>query len=168
MTISIRELIPETRSEDLEALVPVYLSIWNHSENKRFLSFTGQPFEEAQIREWFGQHIAAGVRYFAAVDPAGQLVGVLVVRVNRIEGFELSGLGVIPEEKRRGVATQLVRHGLAVASEQGYRCVDGQVYATNVPMLCLLLNEGFVPARMEHHRGPGGEDLVHLKKYPGS
>lgn len=165
MTVSIRELIPETRPEDLEALVPAYLSIWNHSENRQFLSFTGQPFEEARVRDWFGQHIAAGVRYFAAFSSAGQLVGILVVRVNLIEGFELFSLGVLPGEKRRGVATQLVRHGIEVALALGYRSVDGQVYATNVPMLRLLLSEGFVPIRMEHHRGPRGEDIVHLKKY---
>jgi ribosomal protein S18 acetylase RimI-like enzyme len=165
MTITIRELIPEKRPEDMEALVTAYLSIWNHSDNRQFLSFTGQPFEEAQVRGWFDQHIAAGVRYFSAVGPEDQLVGILVVKANPIEGFELSGIGVVPGEKRRGVATQLVRHGIEVASEQGYRCVDGQVYATNAPMLRLLLGEGFVPVSMEHHRGPRGEDLVHLKRY---
>ena len=165
MTYSIRQMIPETRPQDLEALVPAYLSIWNHPENRPFLSFTGQPFEEAQIRGWFSQHIAAGVRYFAAFGLDDQLVGILVVRVNAIEGFELFSLGVIPGEKRHGVATQLVRHGIEVASAQGYRSVDGQVYATNVPMLHLLLSEGFVPIRMEHHRGSMGEDIVHLKRY---
>lgn len=106
------------------------------------------------------------IRELVPEKNAGDLpTGILVTRSNPIEGFELFSIGIESAEKRKGIGRRLVRHGVETARSEGYRAVDGQVYAVNAPMLCLLLNERFVPVRMEHHRGPGDEDLVHLKKY---
>ncbi len=165
MKFLIRRIKPEERAEDLRLLVPAYLEIWNHVENLPYLSFTGLPFEEAQVQDWCRAHVTAGVRYFGAIATDNELAGILLTRQNRIEGFELLSIGVMPIHKRLGIGRQLVRHGIDVAREKGYRAVDVQVYASNAPMLCLLLKEGFVPVRMEYQRGPRGEDLVHLKRY---
>lgn len=165
MGVMIKELIPETNPEDVELLVPAYLAIWNHPDNLQFLSFTGRRFEEAQLRDWCSRHVVAGVRYFCAFEGEQDIIGILVTRESPLEGFELFSVGVFPDQHRHGVGTSLIKHGLSVASSGGFQAVDGQVYATNAPMLCLLLNQDFVPVRIEHHRGPRGEDLVHLKKY---
>ena len=165
MSVIIRELIPETDPQDMELLVPAYLAIWNHPDNLQFLSFTGRRFEETQVRDWCSRHIAAGVRYFGAFEEEQNIIGILLTKADPLQGFELYSLGVWPQQHRRGVGTSLVRHGLRVASLDEYQAVDAQVYATNAPMLCLLLNQGFLPVRIEYHRGLQGEDLVHLKKY---
>ncbi len=163
--LRIEELNPEEKAEDLERLAPAFLRIWNEPQNLRYLSFTGLPFAEKQAREWLGRCRTAGVRYFCAIESDGAITGVLAVRANPVEGFELMGLGVAGARQHAGIGKQLVRHGVEVARGEGYRAVEGQVYATNAPMLRLLLGLGFVPVRMEHHRGPAGEDLVQLKCY---
>ena len=161
----IKELIPETNPKDMELLIPAYLAIWNHPKNLRFLSFTGRPFEETQLRDWCSSHISAEIRYFGAFEGEQSIIGILLIRANPLKGFELFSVGVLPEKQRRGVGSSLVNHGLSVASSEVYKAIDAQVFASNAPMLCLLLNKGFVPVRLDYHRGPEGEDLVHLKKY---
>lgn len=165
----IKELIPEKRPEDMEMLVPAYLAIWNHPDNMRFLSLTGRPFEESQVRDWFGQHLASGVRYFGAFDsdstPADGPAGILITHADRVASFDLLAIGIRPDRKRSGIGSQLVGHGVDVALNDGYKAVDVRVYAMNAAMLCLVISKGFVPVRIDYHRGPGGEDLVHLKKY---
>jgi ribosomal protein S18 acetylase RimI-like enzyme len=161
----IRELTPENLEQDMELFVPAYLAIWNHAENLKYLSFTGQRFDEAQVGQWASRHITDGIRYFGATGEDGRIAGLLLTRAIPYGGFELFSLGVLPEEKRRGLGASLVRHGVGLAREDGYPAVEVRVFAGNAPMLCLLLNQGFVPVRMEHHKGPTGEDLVHLKRY---
>jgi ribosomal protein S18 acetylase RimI-like enzyme len=161
MSVTIRELIPEPGSQDESAFVPAWLAIWNDPANLPFLSLTGRPFEEEWIRERLEARIASGVRYFAAGEESTEAI--LVTVESPIEGFELLGLGVRPESKRRGFGLALVRHGVGTARDLGYRAVDAKVFANNAAMLCLLLKEGFLPVRMQHGRGPAGEDLLHLK-----
>lgn len=163
--MTITELVPAIHPKDLETAVQAYLDIWNHSDNHPFLTLTGQSFTEAQVRDWCDRHVDAGVRYFAAVTQNEKIAGLLLTRAHAVEGFELFSIGIAPVQKRQGIATQLVLHGIGIAEGQAYRAVDCQVYANNAPMLRLLLNFNFLPVRLEHHRGPRGEDLVHLKKY---
>jgi ribosomal protein S18 acetylase RimI-like enzyme len=165
MELTIQELVPETNNDDLERLVPAFLTIWNDPSNLPFLSFTGRRFEEKQVRAWFSQHLRARVRYDAAISPNGHIVGVLLTHNEPIDGFQLMSIGILPEQKRKGVGRRLIERGVSLAMEMEYRTADAQVYATNTAMLRLLLDLGFVPVRMEHRRGPAGEDLVHLKLY---
>jgi len=151
--------------EDLKMLVPAFLRIWNHPDNLRFLSFTKIEFEEKWVREWCGGHIAVGVRYFGATDPHDRFLAILLTGQNPLEGFELMSIGVEPAEKRRGIGTALIRHGVELARQERYQAIEGKVFATNAPMLSLLLGEEFLPVRIEPRRGPVGEDLVHLRRY---
>ena len=167
MDLTIRECRPQSSVDDLTALLPAYLAIWNHPDNLPFLSFTRLAFTEPQVREWFSAHEAAGVRFFAAQRESGAIEALAITRENPVEGFELWGLGVAPERKGSGWGRRLVRHGIAFAEGAGYRAVTTQVFANNVPMLRLLLGERFLPVRMDHHRGAAGEDLVHLALYFG-
>lgn len=164
-SVLIRELTPENNPADVDTLLPALLSIWNARENHRFLSFTGQPFFEPQVRGWFAGHLSSGIRYFAAMDQIGQIRAIVVVKANRLEGYEILGLGVSPDNKRKGFGNRLVDYSVDVARAEGYRAVDTAVFATNAPMLRLLLGRRFVPVRMAYHLGPAGEDLVHLRCY---
>jgi ribosomal protein S18 acetylase RimI-like enzyme len=161
----ITELIPQTSANDRDRFVPAYLDIWNHPDNLGFLSFTGQRFEEKQVQDWCSRHLKDGVRYFGSLGEEWEVNGLLVTRAIPFGGFELFSIGILPESKRLGIGRTLVRHGLEFARTDGYPAVEARVFATNAPMLCLLLNEGFAPVDMEHRKGPLGEDLVHLKRY---
>ena len=164
MDFTILELNPQSSPEDRSSLIPAYLAIWNHPDNLPYLSFTGVAFTELQVAGWFSAHEAANVRYFVAVNQAGTIAAIAVIRQDPVEGFELWGLGAAPEFKRTGGGRALIRHVLKIAGSAGYRAVDTQVFANNAPMLRLLLAEGFMPVRMDYHRGPSGEDLVHMKR----
>ncbi len=161
--IAIEELFPEQNPADMERMVPAFLAIWNARENLRFLSFTGLPFQPAQVRDWFSRQVSAGVRYFCASRPDGHIDGILAIRIDPLLGFELMSIGVAADRQCAGIGRQLLTHGIAVARDAGFAAVDAQVFATNARMLRLLLALGFVPVRMEYHRGSEGEDLVHLK-----
>lgn len=159
----IREFTPGSNRLDLEQLLPAFLAIWNAPDNLRFLSFSLRPFAPELVRGWFEQHVAGGGRYFAAMDESGTITGIIVVRTDPIGMFELFAMAVHPEAQRRGIGRQLVACAVDVARSQGFRCVEGAVFADNARMLRLLLSLGFRPVRMEHHRRADGGDLVVLR-----
>lgn len=159
----IREFTPGSNRRDLEQLLPAFLAIWNAPDNLRFLSFSLRPFAPELVRGWFEQHIAGGGRYFAALDESGTITGIIVVRTDPIGMFELFAMAVHPEAQGRGVGRQLVAYAVDVARSQGFRCVEGAVFADNARMLRLLLSLGFQPVRMEYHRRADGADLVVLR-----
>jgi ribosomal protein S18 acetylase RimI-like enzyme len=165
--MTLRELVPGESDDDARIFVEAFLAIWNHPENLPFLSFTGRSFDEAQVRGWCREHMSSGVRYFAELLEQETAVGILASRANPLEGYELFSLGVSPGAKRRGIGRRLVRHAIDIAKEAHFLAADADVFANNAPMLCLLLQEGFLPVRIDHHRGPRGEDLVHLKRLLG-
>lgn len=160
--LSVREFVPATCQADLAALAPAFLSIWNAPQNLPFLSFSLRPFEEAQVRGWFETHLASGGRYFAAVRGDGEILGIVVVRVDPVAAFELFALGVRPESQGQGIGRLLTSHVIGVAGSLGFRCVEASVFADNARMLRLLLSLSFLPVRMEHHRRSDGADLVIL------
>lgn len=167
MVFTIREFVPEKSADDLKVLLPAYLMIWNAPENLQFLSFTGRPFAEAQVRAWFSDHLERGGRYFGAVDSQGEIHGILVTHSSPIDGFEALSVAVLPSTKRQGIGEQLVQHAVKVASTDGYRVVDGRVFAENILMLRLLLKLNFIPIRMDYNRGVNGEDIVVLRRLLG-
>jgi ribosomal protein S18 acetylase RimI-like enzyme len=164
MAFTVREFIPEKSADDLKVLLPAYLMIWNAPENLEFLSFTGRPFEEIQVRAWFSDHLARGGRYFGAVSSNCEVHGILITRSNPIDGFEALSVAVSPSTKRRGIGERLLQRAVELAITEGYRAIEGQVFAHNIAMLRLLLKLSFIPIRMNHNRGVNGEDVVVLRR----
>ena len=160
----VREFTPACDRSDFDQLLSAFLRIWNAPENLRFLSFSQRPFTPELVRTWFEQHPAAGVRYFGALDESGAVVAISVLRADPIGMFELFAMGVWPEAQARGVGGTLVSHALDLARSQGFRCVEGAVFADNARMLRLLLSFGFRPVRIEYHRRSDGTDLVVMQK----
>ncbi|MDY6939797.1 MAG: N-acetyltransferase [Cyanobacteriota bacterium] len=52
---------------------------------------------------------------------------------------------VVPEHRRRGIGTKLIRHAEAQARERGDRQIGLQVFANNQPALELYRNSGYQP-----------------------
>lgn len=164
LSMRIRELIPEDRIEDKKMLLPVFLQIWNASENLKFLSPTLIPFAPELVQIWLENHKAQGGRYFGALDEKNNILGVMVVKENPIEGFEIYGLGVLPEKKGNGVGRILLEHASVTAENRGFKAISTLVFADNTAMLCLLLKSGYVPVAMEYHKRSDGADAVRLMK----
>ena len=163
--IHVTELIPEKNQQDHHHLLPAFLEIWNVPENLRFLSFTQIPFEEHTVIGWFSNHISLGGHYYAATEKdQSKISGIAAVKINLVEGFEIIGIGVRPESKRKGIATKLIEHTLFIAADHGFKAVEAGVLTDNVAMLRLLLSMSFVPVRMDYNRRCDGQDTLHMKK----
>jgi ribosomal protein S18 acetylase RimI-like enzyme len=164
-TFSIKEFIPEDRVDDKKALLPAFLEIWNAPENLKYLSFTLKPFEPEIVGFWLDNHKEQGGRYFCALNNNNEILGISVVKVSPIDGFEIYGIGVKPELKEHGIGSELIKHAIGVAENVGFKLVDALVFADNAAMLRLLLSLGFIPTGMEYHKRSDGADIVHLKRY---
>jgi len=160
--------VPEDEIEDKSSLLPVFLKIWNAPENLLYLSQTQIPFASEVVQAWLENHKKQGGRYFCAVDERGNILGVMVVKESPVEGFEIYGLGVLPEHKGNGVGRMLVEHAAIAAQDHGFSDINALVFADNAAMLCLLLTSGYKPVSMEPHKRSDGTDAVRLKKYFGT
>jgi len=161
----IRELIPQNNKDDFDLLLPAYLKIWNDPENLKYLSFTQKPFEQETVAFWFSSHLNLGGHYYAAIESGDKVSGVMVVKNSPMDGFEIFGIGVLPESKGKGIGAKLLDHALHVAMYQGFKAIDVQVFADNFKMLRLLLSMSYIPVRLDYHRRADGADMLALKKY---
>lgn len=85
----IKEMIPQNNEDDLNKLLPDFLSIWNNPENLKFLSLTLQPYQEETVNNWFSNHLNNGTRYFVVVDDDKEILRISAIKANVIEGFEI-------------------------------------------------------------------------------
>jgi len=165
LSIRIKELIPEENVDDKKSLLPVFLEIWNTPENLKYLSSTMLPFEPELVETWLQNHKDQGGRYFCALDKNDEILGIMVIKVNPLDGFEIYGVGVLSEQKGNGIGRQLIEYAIDTAASLGFKDLHTLVFADNTAMLCLLLTLGFLPVTMEYHKRSDGADAVHLKKY---
>ncbi len=163
--IMIRELIPQDNKDDFDLLFPAYLKIWNDPENFKYLSFTQRPFEEKTVSFWLSNHLGQGGHYYVAVESSNGFSGIMVVKTSPIEGFEIYGIGVLPDSKGKGIGTRLLDHAVNVATAQGFKAIDVMVFVDNFKILRLLLSMSFIPVRIDYNRRADGTDILGLKKY---
>ncbi len=165
--IKIREFVPEDVAEERTALLPAFLKIWNALENLKYLSHTLMPFAPELVQAWLENHKLKGGRYFCALDEQDNILGVMVVKEDPVEGFEIYGLGVLPEKKGQGIGRMLVEQAAVAAESHGFKDIKALVFADNTAMLCLLLTSGYTPVSMEHRKRSDGADAVWLKRFIG-
>lgn len=163
--MNIREFIPEDSADDKNAVLPAFLEIWNAPENLKYLSFTQKLFDQETVNIWLDNHKEQGVRYFGAANKDGRILGIAIIKVNPIVGFEIYGVGVRPEFKRQGIGGKLIEYTICIASKLSYKAIDAVVFADNTAMLRLLLSLNFIPIGMDYHKRSDGADTVHLKRY---
>lgn len=163
--ITVRELVPQESSADKAALLPAFLDIWNTAENLKYLSISLKPFDEKLVSAWLAGHKETGGHYFCAVDPDNHILGIAVIKISPVEGFEIYGFGVRPEFKRRGIGRRLMEYTIIHAAKLGFKAVNISVFADNTAMLTASLSMGFVPVGMAYNKRADGADVVHMKRY---
>ncbi|MDY6865533.1 MAG: GNAT family N-acetyltransferase [Halobacteriota archaeon] len=150
------------KNEDYDLILPAFLKIWNDPESYRFLSFTLQPFTEEIASFWFGNHLDQGGRYFSVIDGENTILGLLVIKINQIETFEIMGLAVRPEFKNQGIGSSL-KHAIDLATEMNFRAADAGLFVDNTAMMRILVSYKFLPISIKHHARADGMDLLYMK-----
>jgi len=163
-SVRIKEFIPQDNAAEKEALLPIFLKIWNAPENLKYLSPTLIPVESNLVQAWLDSHKDQGGRYFCALDGRGDILGIMVIKANPLDGFEIYGIGVLPKQKGTGIGRVLVEYASITAKSLGFRNIKALVFADNTAMLCLLLTSGFIPVAMEYHKRADGTDAILLNK----
>ena len=159
----IREYMPGKSQDDMDHLLDAYLTIWNHPDNLKFLSYTLKPFDEDTLKSIFSNHISMGVHYYVA-NGNNDISGIAVVGAHPIEGFELIGLGVHHDFKRKGIGKKLLDYVINIAVVNEYYAVDAIVFADNMAMLCLLSSVEFIPVHMGYNLRADGGDTLRMRK----
>jgi len=160
--IKIREIDYNSSKTDKAAFIKAYLNIFNSSENLKYLSFTGIPFTQVMVANWVESLCEESeIRYRIAIFKE-QIVGVSVLKMNPLLGFELLGLAVHPDFKKQGIGTKLLNDCISYFIE--YTSIDAIVFADNKPMLILLIKNGFKPVAMKNDYRFDGVNTLLLKR----
>jgi len=114
---------------------------------------------------WTAAGIAETVQYgtaraFVAVD-SGRVVGYMMARISGEEA-EILNLAVLPADRRRGLARQLLTAGLAALGEAMVAEVYLEVRESNAGAIALYQGFGFRPVglRSDYYRNPREDALV--------
>ena len=160
--IKIREIDYNSSKADKKAFSKAYLNIFNSSENLKYLSFTGIPFSQELITNWTESLCEESEILYRIAVCEEQIVGISVLKMNTLLGFELLGLAVHPDFKKQGIGTKLLNDCISYSNE--YKSIDAIVFADNKPMLILLIKNGFIPVAMKNDYRFDGVNTLLLKR----
>lgn len=114
---------------------------------------------------WTAAGIAETIQYgtaraFVAVD-SGRVAGYVMARISGEEA-EILNLAVLPEDRRRGLARQLLTAGLAALVESNVADAYLEVRESNAGAIALYQGFGFRPVglRSDYYRNPREDALV--------
>lgn len=161
----IRSIRKQSDPDGKRMFLEAYAHLWNHPDNLPFLSSTGIPFSEDQIREWLESTEEQGrFRYFLFMD-GEEIRGILVAKYDVLDGADIMGLGVHPDWKGQGLGTLLVDHAIEHARASGFKAISTSAFADNFRMQRLLLGRRFRPVAIEHGKRDDGMALVTYKRF---
>jgi ribosomal protein S18 acetylase RimI-like enzyme len=165
MNIIVKQLPGDAQKFMTDKFIDAFLELFNDKDNRIYLSYTNIPFTRESIQNWISQAGQSGVEYYMAYEENGSIAGILTVRFNYIETFEILGLVVGRQYRKKGIGSLLLETAVGKAQEKGFQSVDVAVFADNQNMLSLIIRNDFKPVRMEYRKRFDGEDVVYLKKY---
>lgn len=140
------------------------IAIWNHPENLPFLSFTGKLFTENIVKNWiYGLKEQSVMKYYTAVENE-QVIGIIVLKSDVINGFEICGIGVNTNWKRKKIGSRLIETAIEKAKQEKFKSIETLVFCDNKSMLMLALKYNFQPFRIDTGMRYDGMNIVALKK----
>ena len=137
-------IIHELTDTQLDSLLPLLGEI----ECGRHFS-ASDPQHLAWLKRRLSAHRAAGIRYFGGQNPAGEILGVVGILLEQKlfgpPGAEITDIGVIAAQRRRGLGTQLLRHAVNLAIEHGAHAVFVRTYAADIGAIAFYGRSAFYP-----------------------
>ena len=165
MNIKIKQICDNSKKNDIDRFIDTFLKLYNDDKNLLFLSFTNILFAREIIEKWLIQARQAGIEYYAACDEGGSIVGILTIRFNTIEAFEILAVVVDNSYRNMGVGSLLLETAMGKAKEKGFKTVEVAVFSDNRNMLSFAVKNYFKPVKIEYRKRFDGEDIVYLKRY---
>ncbi|MGE5633396.1 MAG: N-acetyltransferase family protein [Caulobacteraceae bacterium] len=165
MNIDIRQISNNSNKCEVDKFIEAFLELFNDNENLPYLSFTNIPFEKDTVQNWISEASQAGVEYYIALDENDKIIGILTIRINKVEVFEIMAVVVNSHYRNKGVGRLLIDKAVQKASEKGFKSIDVAVFADNKNMLSLMIKNKFKPYKIENRKRFDGEDIVYLKRY---
>lgn len=160
----IRKLEPVEDSPDYDKLSKAFDNFMSDPESMKFLSFSLKNFEAGAIKEITDKNKLLGLEYYV-YEAYGIIEGIMAVKKDNMNGFELFILTVSREKHNKGIGQALITKCLDMASLDGYNCITTHVFADNKKMLRLLLKNDFLPIHVFNHSRADGAGLVQLRYY---
>ena len=94
--MNIPELTVNSSKELKQKFINAFLEIWNSGDSLKFLSFSGQRFTHSQISGWVNDLSESCPIRYLFVEENEEILGIAVIKLDFLDGFELFGLGVNP------------------------------------------------------------------------
>ncbi|MHA1299279.1 MAG: GNAT family N-acetyltransferase [Candidatus Helarchaeota archaeon] len=120
--------------EEGEVFVKLFNKVFRYSKNP-FIPLTMEEFEKIPAED-----------VFVAENSDGKLVGFIIVNVEEQEGEKvglISQIGILPGERKSGVATALAVHGGLYLKNKGIKKWICEVYSKNTPAVTFIKKFGF-------------------------
>ena len=162
--MKITSLDYKSRNIEKDRYISAQISIWNNPENLPYRSFTGKIFNEGMVRNWiYNLNEHSEMKYYTAIEEE-KIIGIIVLKSDNINGFEICGIGVEPKWKRKQIGSRLIETAIEKAKQEEFKSIETLVFCDNRPMLMLTVKYGFQPFRIDTGMRYDGMNIVTLKK----
>lgn len=155
----------------VEEDLPAILEIYNDAVLNTTASYDYEPQTLERRLEWFEEHVEQGLPIFAAVNPAGAVVGwSSLSRFRERKGYQFTvenSVYVAADHRGRGIGKQLLPPLLNRAAALGLKAVIAAIDAENAPSIRLHAAFGF--ERVGHFKQVGHKfgrwlDVVYMER----
>lgn len=156
---------PKEKSVDENKEFTYYCNhLFNQGDTFKYLSFTGIKYTEKDYDSW-RETFDPDTKEYLIVKDSSKIIGLCIIMKDPFDKFEISGLIVDAEYRRKSIASRLLVKAESNAKKYGFNAVHLAVFCDNTPMLINVLKLGYKPVKIDYHKRYDGEDLLTLVKY---
>ena len=137
--------------------------LFDNEDDFKYLSFTGIKHTDDLHDYWRKSFDPANKEYLVVKDNL-EIIGLCIIIKDILDKFEILGLIVDKNYRRKNIATKLLLAAEKKAAEYGFKAVHLKVFCDNQAMLINVIKLGYKPIIIEHHKRYDGEDLLTLVK----
>lgn len=156
--------IRSMRPEDFEPLFQKYTKEFFDDETQVFRLRDSLSEPERNKLKSLSANLGEPFMLRLGVFHNDQFIGWHFGRQDSLTSFYMQNTGILPEHRRKGLYTHLVKKVLEIASELGFQSIWSRYNATNNAVIIPKLKQGFVITALEVTDIFG--TLIHLYYFP--
>lgn len=165
LNFEISSFNPKEKSDEENSEFTKYCKhLFDCKDDFKYLSFTGIKHTDELYEFWRESFDPAHKEYLVVKDGL-KIVGLCIITKDILDKFEVIGLIVDPNYRRKNIATQLLIATEQNAIKYGFKSIIVKVFSDNKAMLINVMKLGYKVINIEYHKRFDGEDLLTLVKY---